>query len=107
MNSQDIIIKVRRLAATVHGQYRLSQRGVPYIILKVGNIWYSICYFATNDIWRIFYPWGDYAVSQTKLTIKTEREVEALFNTLLSATSKQCSDSIIIKKDGDIHATEN
>jgi len=82
MTSNEIIIKVKAMAESIKGRYRVSGRGVPHIVVTMGKIKYSVCYFATNNLWRIFYPWGTYGIEQTKITIKGSEKVIGFFNML-------------------------
>lgn len=37
--------------------FRWSRRGVPHIILQLGSKTYSICYFKSVKLYKVFYPY--------------------------------------------------
>lgn len=76
-----------KLADRVSGEFRLSKRGVPHVVVTRGSIVhgdyqvYSACYFLTSRTWTIFFPYGRRGEhEQTKLRGKTYEEVAAFFD---------------------------
>lgn len=39
----------------IGGEFKISKRKVPHLVI---NNWYSICYFAKNDFFRVFLGYG-------------------------------------------------
>jgi hypothetical protein len=46
-----------QLAAALDGRLRISQRGVPHILVEYGGTTYSLAYFSRTDTYRAFFPW--------------------------------------------------
>jgi hypothetical protein len=66
-----------KLAEEVGGIYRVSRRGVPHIIKKIGDITYSACFFIKGNFWRVFYPFGRFGqFEQTKITMDCADDVK-------------------------------
>lgn len=47
---------VKVAANMLGGEFRVSQRGVPYLILKTEKGWISVSYFGRGNFFRIFSP---------------------------------------------------
>ncbi len=59
--------------------FRISYKGTPHVVIAVADELYSACYFASQDNWTIFYPYGGHTDKQTKLRGKTYDEVVEFF----------------------------
>lgn len=72
-----ILKKTKDMANLVGGWVRISIGGTPHVVVRVGCMKASICYFSSWNKWRLFYPYG--VPKQTKITCKNaERVVECL-----------------------------
>jgi len=72
-----------QLTPYVNGtQTRFSKRGVPHLIVWVKNEVYSLCFFGSSKIWRLFHPYPSYGSSQTRKDFLTIEGVVNYFKTL-------------------------
>lgn len=83
--SEQISIKDRlqRVATQVGGIYRISNRGVPHLVVSGGSGMCSVCYFGSTRTWRVFYPYP--GRDQNKMDFKDESNlVSYLLNLMRS-----------------------
>lgn len=59
--------------------FNISRRGVPYILVNKNGIKYSIAYFRSSKIYRIFYP---YLNTQKRIDFGTHEAVCNYFDSL-------------------------
>ena len=58
--------------------YRVSDRGVPHVVIGIGDTKYSICYFVKSETFRIFFPYP--ATEQTKRNFKTLEDLSTFLS---------------------------
>lgn len=70
MNPFNIMTEV---AEEIGGEYKVSQRNVPYVVIKYKGEKASVCYFKKTNIFRLFYPYpGD---AQEKIDFSSKEEL--------------------------------
>lgn len=52
------ISRMSEVARRLNGEYRVSRRGVPHVLITRGGVTYSVCYFKRSNLYRVFYPYG-------------------------------------------------
>lgn len=57
MNPQEIVEHVQHFAEILDGEFNLSPKGVPRIIMTGEQIKISLVYVAKSDIWKAFFPY--------------------------------------------------
>lgn len=78
IKGEGVIKKLEYLEDNIPGAYlRLSLRNVPHLIVSVNGTSYSIAYFRSNGVYRIFYPYP--CEAQTRVDKKTPEEVLKYF----------------------------
>jgi len=60
------------------GNFRISKRGVPHIVLKTNKQTYSICWFKRSRIYRLFYLYPTY-LTQTKVDFNNFTDLQKFF----------------------------
>lgn len=55
----------------------LTQKGVPTLLVQIGEVTYSITYFVKEHCFKVFYPFtpGEYGVKQEVRTFRKYHEV--------------------------------
>lgn len=64
--SEQIVEYVKQTAATVNGEYRLTQNGVPHILCVGRDTTFSLVYAAKSEKWKAFFPWPAPSEKQTR-----------------------------------------
>ena len=57
MKSEDIVQHVKEHAEALGGEFNLTQKGVPRIIMTGKEMKISLVYVARSNIWKAFYPY--------------------------------------------------
>jgi len=73
-----ILSRLEELNKELKGEYRISQRKVPYLLVQKGDVAHSVCYFGGRGLFRVFFPFP--GSNQTRLDFSNERSVVAYFN---------------------------
>lgn len=75
---------MRAMALHLGGWFRISARGVPHVVVTVPGWRYrfSVCYFASTDKYKVFYPYAMFNMEQHKTHCGSEAEVINLFEEL-------------------------
>lgn len=60
--------------------FRISYANTPHVVIATPRELYSACYFASQDNWTIFYPYGGHTANQTKIRGNSFEEVISFFN---------------------------
>ena len=78
---QNPTVRIKALSELLCGTFRVSNKGVPHIIVRCIAIErsYSVAYFGKSKTWRVFFPYMEFDVKQTKWDFKTEDEVLKFF----------------------------
>jgi len=71
MKPQTIKNKTEEMAKAINGTFHMSAKGVPHVIVKVKNTVYSLCWFNKIKKWRLFFPYGDKSIAQTRFDFDT------------------------------------
>lgn len=69
-----------RMAFLLEGYARVSQRGVPHVVVVRGETTYSVCWFSRGGFWRVFFPYPSWGAEQTKLDFYNDNEVVQYFD---------------------------
>ncbi len=59
--------------------FRISYANTSHVVIATPDELYSACYFASQDNWTIFYPYGGHSGKQDKIRGKTFDEVVEFF----------------------------
>lgn len=62
------------IADQIGGKVRISKKGTPHIVMT-GKCIYSLAFFAKDQIWKVFWPYG---VDSQKQKIRTFKEIDLL-----------------------------
>lgn len=75
---QRIEERMRRAAKMLGGTFVTSARGTPHILVEIDQgVEASVCFFASSQTWRVFYPFGVDRPHQHVTTHRSLEEVEA------------------------------
>lgn len=75
-NRRRINSKLDRMRRALPGSWlRVSDRGVPHLAVRRALRTFSVCYFASSDTWRVFWPWPTYGRRQFKRTFHADGAV--------------------------------
>ncbi len=75
MKTEKVVVMLNGLAEKIGGFVRLSKKGVPHIVVERGGRTYSVCYFASTNTFRVFWPYPSYGAVQSKKTVANEEAV--------------------------------
>lgn len=88
-----IIRKVKDAARELNGQYYISRKGVPLVILHNlhGDNW-SLCYFGQSRTWHAFSGWNKFDSNQQKIRFSSWTQVRNWYEgrPYLTISTKQC-----------------
>ena len=73
MKSEDIIKYVKKYAEILKGEFNLTQKGVPRIIMTGKSMKISLVYAAQSKMWKAFYPYP--AKNQERKYFSTSQEL--------------------------------
>jgi len=80
MKGSAIRQRVQNAAMVLGGEFKISQRGVPYFVIRnFKGQDYSVCYFGKTRNWKIFWPYLDYSGNQQRCTVKDINELRIFF----------------------------
>lgn len=69
MRGRAIVSKLEHLVLRLPGAYlRWSARKVPHIVVSSTPYDLSVCYFASTNQWRVFWPYPSWGRTQNKQT---------------------------------------
>lgn len=79
MKSHEIAELISNLACKIDGVPLIFGKGVPHIVVNIGSMDYSVCYFAKHNSFRIFWPYMQFDKPQDKQDFQTEQGVIEFF----------------------------
>lgn len=84
MEQSEIVELVKSASVELNGVFTRSKRGVPYIVVKVTGVeeCFSVCYFASTAIWRVFYPCYSHNRKQQKWDFGSVDKVKEFFTNI-------------------------
>jgi hypothetical protein len=82
--SEVILRRIKHAAERLKCAWRISNRGVPHLLVQIGSQQASVAWFGSTRTWRVFYPY--LGSNQQKQTCKTLHEVERYLQDLRNGT---------------------
>lgn len=76
MGRQYIDHRLKKMGEALNGsRLRVSQRGVPHLVVPRGLRSFSVTYFASTDTWKVFWPWPTYGRQQRSRSFHSDGAV--------------------------------
>ena len=64
----------------IGGDLKISNGGVPHLVLEKDGIPASVCYFGRSDVYRVFTTYMQFSSPQTKIDFNTPEQVIEYFS---------------------------